>query len=174
EGLVPAGWYPAAVVPVEGGRRVAVVNLKGLGSRHLPEGARGYRARDFLGSVNFVDAGVFQGAALADATRQVAAANGWDRLLGTVGPNGASPVPVPERPGQRSVFKHVLYVIKENRTYDQVFGDMTEGNGDARLLEFGEEVTPNHHAVARAFGLLDNFYCSGAVSADGHQWTDEA
>jgi hypothetical protein len=83
-------------------------------------------------------------------------------------------VPVPQRHGEPSVFKHILYVVKENRTYDQLFGDMKEGNGDANLCIFGEEVTPNHHALARQFTLLDNFYCSGVLSADGHSWTDAA
>ena len=86
----------------------------------------------------------------------------------------AQPVPVPERHGEPSVFKHVIYVIKENRTYDQVFGDMKEGNGDPNLCMFGEEVTPNHHKLAREFTLFDNFYCSGVLSADGHQWVNEA
>jgi len=81
---------------------------------------------------------------------------------------------VPERIGEPSVFKHVLYIIKENRTYDQVFGDMPQGEGDPDLCIFGEEITPNHHKLAREFVLLDNFYCSGVLSADGHQWTNEA
>ena len=84
------------------------------------------------------------------------------------------PRPVPERVGEPSVFKHVIYIIKENRTYDQVLGDMKEGNGDERLCIFGEEVTPNQHKLAREFVLLDNTYCSGVLSADGHQWTDSA
>jgi hypothetical protein len=72
------------------------------------------------------------------------------------------------------VFKHVLYIIKENRTYDQVFGDMPQGDGDPSLVHFGREVTPNHHALAEQFVLLDNFYCSGVLSADGHQWATQA
>jgi hypothetical protein len=83
-------------------------------------------------------------------------------------------VPVPELPSQSSYFKHVVYIIKENRTYDQVFGDLPQGDGDTSLVEFGREVTPNHHHLAETFVLLDNFYCSGILSADGHQWTDEA
>ncbi len=71
-------------------------------------------------------------------------------------------------------FRHVVYIIKENRTYDQVFGDMPQGNGDTSLVQFGREVTPNHHLLAEEFVLLDNFNCSGVLSADGHQWTDEA
>ena len=83
-------------------------------------------------------------------------------------------VPVPVLPGQKSVFEHVVYIIKENRTYDQVLGDMPQGNGDTALVMFGRKVSPNHHALAEQFALLDNFYCSGVLSADGHQWTDEA
>ena len=86
----------------------------------------------------------------------------------------APPRPVPERHGEPSVFKHVLYIIKENRTYDQVFGDVARGEGDPQLCIFGENVTPNQHKLADEFVLLDNFYCSGVLSADGHQWTDEA
>ena len=82
--------------------------------------------------------------------------------------------PVPERAGEPSPFKHVIYVIKENRSYDQILGDMPEGNGDASLCIFGEEHTPNQHKIAREFVLLDNTYCSGVQSADGHQWTDSA
>jgi len=83
-----------------------------------------------------------------------------------------APKPMPERIGEPSVFKHVLYVIKENRTYDQVLGDMPEGNGMKSLCIFGEKVTPNEHQIARDFLLLDNYYVSGKCSADGHQWAD--
>jgi phospholipase C len=82
-------------------------------------------------------------------------------------------VPVPMRPGEKSVFKHVIYIIKENKTYDQVFGDLKQGNGDPKLVQFGREVTPNIHKLAESFVLLDNTYCNGVTSADGHQWTDE-
>jgi phospholipase C len=92
---------------------------------------------------------------------------------------GVAPVPVPERHGEPSVFEHVLYVIKENRTYDQVLGDLAaleppRGNGDPSLCIFGADVTPNHHALALEFVLLDNFYCGGVLSADGHAWATEA
>ena len=82
-------------------------------------------------------------------------------------------VPVPTKPGERSVFKHVLYIIKENKTYDQVFGGLKQGNGDSSLCQFGRNITPNHHALAENFVLLDNTYCNGVLSADGHQWTNE-
>ncbi|NHA03504.1 phosphoesterase [Mucilaginibacter sp. HC2] len=82
--------------------------------------------------------------------------------------------PIPERIGEPSVFNHVLYIIKENRTYDQVLGDMPEGNGAKSLCIYGDSVTPNQHNLARNFLLLDNYYVSGKCSAEGHQWTDAA
>ena len=85
-----------------------------------------------------------------------------------------APQPVPERVGEPCVFQHVIYIIKENRTYDQVLGDVTGGNGGADLCVFGERVTPNEHRLVRDFVLLDNTYCCGALSADGHNWTDSA
>lgn len=84
------------------------------------------------------------------------------------------PKPVPERIGEPSVFKHVVYIIKENRTYDQVFGDVATGNGAPDLCTFGSTVTPNQHQLVNQFSLLDNYYCSGKSSAEGHQWTDAA
>ena len=83
-----------------------------------------------------------------------------------------APRPMPERIGEPSVFNHVLYIIKENRTYDQVLGDMPEGNGQSSLCVYGDSVTPNQHSIARNFLLLDNYYASGKCSAEGHQWTD--
>jgi hypothetical protein len=85
-----------------------------------------------------------------------------------------APKPVPERIGEPSVFKHVVYIIKENKTYDQVLGDMTQGNGMKDLCVFGEEVTPNQHKLAKEYMLLDNYYASGKCSAEGHSWTDAA
>jgi len=87
--------------------------------------------------------------------------------------SGARPVPVPRRPGQPSLFNHVVYILKENRTYDQLFGDLPQGNSDPTLCTFGREVTPNHHALAEEFVLLDNYYCNGVLSADGHAWAME-
>jgi hypothetical protein len=87
---------------------------------------------------------------------------------------GQPPRPVPERIGEPSLIRHVVYIIKENRTYDQVFGDIEEGKGDTSLCIFGEKVTPNHHKLAREFVLLDNTYCAGILSADGHQWSTSA
>ena len=87
--------------------------------------------------------------------------------------SGLTPVPVPQHPGEPSTIEHVVYVIKENRTYDQVFGDLSQGNGDPKLCIYGRQITPNHHALAEEFVLLDNYYCNGVVSADGHQWATQ-
>ncbi len=87
---------------------------------------------------------------------------------------GQPPRAIPERIGEPSLIKHVVYVIKENRTYDQVLGDVAAGNGDPRLCIFGERVTPNQHKLVREFVLLDNTYCAGILSADGHQWSTTA
>jgi len=82
--------------------------------------------------------------------------------------------PIPERIGEPSVFKHVIYIIKENRTYDQVLGDLPQGNGMKELCIYGDSITPNQHQLAKNFLLLDNYYASGKCSAEGHQWTDAA
>jgi Phosphoesterase family len=86
----------------------------------------------------------------------------------------AKPVPVPERAGEPSTIEHIVYIVKENRTYDQVMGDLGKGNGDPSLVMFGEEVTPNQHKLARDYVTLDNFYAAGGNSADGHQWLTQA
>jgi hypothetical protein len=86
----------------------------------------------------------------------------------------AKPLPVPERAGEPSLIEHVVFIIKENRTYDQVLGDLPQGNGDASLVMFGPAVTPNQHRLAEQFVLLDNFYATGGNSADGHQWLTQA
>jgi phospholipase C len=85
----------------------------------------------------------------------------------------AAPVPVPDQPGQPSVFRHVVYILKENKTYDQVLGDIGKGNSDPKLCVYGQNITPNHHALANQFVLLDNYYCNSVDSSDGHQWATQ-
>ncbi len=174
-GLIPTGWFPGGIVVSADGKKLYVANIKGHGSLSQPRPAdKGKNTHDHLGSVSIID--VPDAKTLAKYTETV---NRNNRLtyslagLEKARPD-AKPVPVPARHGEPSVFKHVIYVIKENRTYDQVLGDMKEGNGDPKLVMFGEEVTPNHHALAREFVLFDNFYCSGVLSADGHTWVNEA
>jgi YVTN family beta-propeller protein len=174
-GLIPTGWYPGAILVSQDGKKLFVANIKGHGSLHqskvLPTLKR---SKDYLGSVSVID--VPDAEQLARYTAEVNANNRLAySLAGLEKPRlGIGPAPVPERHGEASVFEHVIYVIKENRTYDQLLGDMKEGNGDPHLVMFGEDVTPNHHALARQFTLFDNFYCSGVISADGHSWVNEA
>jgi len=175
-GLIPTGWYPGAIQMSADSRSLFVANIKGHGS--LDDGKRdkekGKNSHDHLGSISVIE--LPGGDDLAKYTAEVNANNRLAYSLNGLEKPRANvkPVPVPERHGEPSVFEHVIYIIKENRTYDQVFGDMKEGNGDPNLVMFGEKVTPNHHALARQFTLFDNFYCSGVLSADGHSWVNTA
>ncbi len=175
-GLIPVGWFPAALALDARGRTLAVGNLNAFPERteaaELGAPGAGYNTKQYAGSLSLVR--VPSRRALAGLTRQALAGLRYPLLaqaaLATL--PGRPPVPVPERVGEPSVFHHVIYIIKENRTYDQVLGDVAEGNGDPALCSFGERVTPNQHRLVREFALLDNTYCSGIVSADGHQWAD--
>src|SRR5215469_4128546 len=106
-------------------------------------------------------------------TKRMCAQNGWgkndDQEASTKGKKPKA-VPVPRRIGDPSTIKHVFLLVKENRTYDQVYGDMSQGNGDSSLAQFGARVTPNQHALAKQFGLYDNVYDVGTNSAEGHNW----
>lgn len=166
-GWIPTGWYPIAIAEMHG--TLVVASAKGIGAR--PEHPRkGYLVHSSVGTVQFIRD--HDMANLATLSRRVADNNHWGMELATR--RGVPPRPVPERVGEPSVFKHVVYIIKENHTYDQDLGDMREGNGDPSLTMFGEQVTPNEHALAREFVLLDNTYTSGTNSADGHQWVDSS
>lgn len=175
-GLIPVGWFPGGVAYDAQRRAVYVANIKGIGSTaRIPAGEPvKYNSHQYFGTVSLVKEPAAKELA---ALTKVALANLRYGLLqqAKLPPRPHQPPrPVPERVGEPSVFKHVVYVIKENRTYDQVFGDLKEGNGDASLCVFGEQITPNQHKLVREFVLLDNTYCSGINSADGHQWTGSA
>ena len=180
-GFVPSGWYPTLAFGLPDGR-VAILNGKGAGSHPNPKGpnpleqvrktAEGIRNDQYVatiqhGDVQFVD---FPDPQKIDGyTREVIANTPYrDEKLDDAGIPPNSPV----RPG--GPIKHVLYIVKENRTYDQVLGDIKEGNGDPSLVLFGENSTPNLHRIAREFVLLDNFYVNSDVSADGHNWATAA
>ncbi|HEX4147101.1 MAG TPA: alkaline phosphatase family protein [Pirellulales bacterium] len=182
-GSIPTAWYPAGLALDAGRNRLCVANVKGTGSRNTSwEGKRmekgkvvfGYNSHDHSGSVSLID--LPTEGQLPALTQKVQENNRLTEAVSALAPAraDAAPLPVPRRHGEPSTHKHVLYIIKENRTYDQVFGDVERGEGDADLCIFGREVTPNHHKLVDEFVLLDNFYCSGVLSADGHQWTDEA
>jgi DNA-binding beta-propeller fold protein YncE len=175
-GLIPTGWYPAAIALDTKRGRLCVANLKGIGSgKRFAAGQKvEFNSHQHFGTVSIIP--VPGKSKLADYTKVVLANYGHAVMETALLPprQGVAARPVPERAGEPSVFKHVIYIIKENRTYDQVLGDMKEGNGDAKLCIFGERITPNQHTLCREFVLLDNTRCSGICSADGHQWADSA
>jgi YVTN family beta-propeller protein len=175
-GLVPVGWFPGAIVWDAPRKSIYVANIKGMGNGR-PRKSNGkleFNSHQYYGGISLVAAPSRK--ELEEDTRH-ALANMRYPLLKRAAlpgrPNEAA-VPVPERVGEPSVFKHVVYLIKENRTYDQVLGDVQEGDGDADLCVFGEHVTPNQHKFVHDFILLDNTYCSGICSADGHEWATTA
>ena len=185
EGFVPTGWYPTAIRPLADGRTI-VLNGRGLGSKANPQGPGPFRnpamihegaaAVQYVGSIQTGTASVippFTDEQLAEYTKTVAANSPYrDELLvdAKVGPN----TPIPNRPGDPSPIQHVFYIIKENRTYDQVLGDLGRGNGDPSLVLFTADATPNQRKLANEFVLFDNFYVNSDVSADGHNWATAA
>lgn len=175
-GLIPTGWFPGAIGFDQKHSKLCVANVKGIGSgQDVQPGKKvELNSHQWRGTLEIIDEPSER--RLSKYTQAVLENYGHAAMEAAMLParGGVRAKPVPERAGEPSVFKHVLYIIKENRTYDQVLGDMKEGNGDARLCIFGEKVTPNQHKLCRDFVLLDNTRCSGAVSADGHQWTDSA
>jgi YVTN family beta-propeller protein len=182
-GCLPTGWYPGGLALDPLRHALYVANVKGVGSREAKGGGKrqvkgkaafGYNSLEYLGTVSLIP--LPKDDELPRLTQTVLANNRLTEAVSALAPPrpDAPPQPVPARHGEPSVMRHVLYIIKENRTFDQVFGDLPQGNGDPQLCIFGRDVTPNQHKLAEEFVLLDNFYCSGALSADGHQWTDEA
>ena len=166
-GLIPVGWYPTALALSKDGKTLYVANGQGSMTKPNPQGE--YIADILTGTVSIID--VPDSNKLAEYTSQVERNNGFNEGIHAPKLNGWSEGnPVPSDELSDSPIKHVIYVIKENRTYDQILGDMPEGNGDKEICLFGEKVTPNTHALAREFVLLDNFYSTGEVSVDGHEW----
>jgi YVTN family beta-propeller protein len=172
-GLIPTAWYPNGLALSPDGRWLAVSALLGAGSGWREAPSKRYVHAD-RGSVAVMP--LPEAAQLASYTTAVAENNRM-RLPGTrtealrVAPK---PIPIPARSGDPSPIDHVVFIIKENRTYDQVFGDIGKGNGDPSLVIFGKDVTPNQHKLANEFVLIDNFYATGGNSADGHQWVTQA
>jgi len=187
KGFIPTGWYPTCVRVV--GETIFVANGKGMSSKPNPYGPspesekeRVERHKD-LGDKNIkvqYIGGLFTGTLQAVHTPDAKLLGIYSEAVYKNVPyekenemisNGEEGNPIPKKVGEPSPIKYVFYIIKENRTYDQVLGDMPEGNGDSNLVLFGKDVTPNQHALAKQFVLLDNFYVDGEVSADGHNWT---
>ncbi|WP_071885865.1 bifunctional YncE family protein/alkaline phosphatase family protein [Hymenobacter sedentarius] len=178
-GFVPTGWYPTTVRVA--GAQLLVVNGKGSISKANPNGPNpvhddGEKGAGYIGGLlgsSLLRLPLPDAAALATFSAQVYANTPFTKAR-EASPEVPAGSPVPQRVGEASPMKHVFYIIKENRTYDQVLGDLPAGNGDASLCLFPEKVTPNHHALTRDFVLLDNFYVDAEVSADGHNWSTAA
>ena len=154
DGAIPTAWFPTAIAVASDGS-LRVLNLKGVGSTADKKGT--FNSRQYQGTLERIPA--VTDAQIAAGTREVKAAN--SPKLEPAG--GISNL-------QSLGIRHVFLIVKENRTYDQVFGDIGKGNSDAKLTMYGRQITPNHHALAEQFVLLDNFYTGGAISFDGHQW----
>ena len=174
EGLVPVGWYPAALVVDAARERLVVANMKGLPPPPPADDTRGFNSHQHHGSLSFVP--LPDAETLPASSDRVARNLRAERIRAALLPPRADVPPraIPERIGEPSLIEHVVYVIKENRTYDQVLGDVPAGRGRPDLCIFGADVTPNQHALAARYVLLDNTYCCGILSADGHNWSTSA
>ena len=178
-GLIPTAWYPSSLDVSRDGRYLAVGALFGVGSGEGHTGGSPGKSGRYVfaerGSVSVIE--VPSRTQLAAYTAAVAA-NDRLTLVGGRPRDSTSvavvPRAVPELPGDSSLIKHVVYIIKENRTYDQVLGDLGRGDGDSSLVIFGRDVTPNQHAIAEQFVVLDRMFASGGNSADGHNWLTQA
>jgi len=171
-GFIPTGWFPSSVRLTPDGGKLLVVSARGLRPKANSTGSPGkwpYIGSLYQGSLAIID--------LPPAAKFASALAAWTRIAQKCRPRPAVESaadrdnPIPDRPGLSSPIRYVIYIIKENRTYDQVLGDMPEGNGDPALCLFPEKITPNLHAIARQFVLLDNFFVNAEVSASGHEWS---
>jgi YVTN family beta-propeller protein len=169
-GMIPTAWYPNALSMSSDGKFLAVATLLGAGPGWRDAPNKKYVHAD-RGSVAVVP--IPDDVQLSNYTAAVFLNNRIPQRAVAIG-TPAKPAPVPARSGDPSLIEHVLLIVKENRSYDQVFGDIEKGNGDASLVMFGRDVTPNQHKLAEEFVLLDNFYATGGNSADGHQWITQA
>ncbi len=188
KGFIPTGWYPTSVKAI--GKKIFVTNGKGFSSMANPFGPNPmreggeviYHGADtsrkeqyignlFTGSLSIVDEPTQKQLSIYSQAvyNNIPYTKEKEKLS-----EGQPGNPIPMKVGEKSPIKYVFYIIKENRTYDQVLGDIKEGNGDPSLVLFGEKITPNEHKLAKEFVLLDNFYVDGEVSADGHNWSTGA
>ncbi len=181
-GAIPVAYAPASVVLDKANQQLIVANDKGVGTLYSFEtdhGVTDYNTHQDNGTVSLIPLlPLAQPGALAAATQQVYYNNHWDLTQNIQSASGGSPaktpVALPEKIGDPSLIKHVFLIIRENRTYDQILGDVAAGNGDSSLAVFGGKDTPNVHNLVSRFPLFDNFYDPSRQSADGHQWIIEA
>ena len=178
-GLIPVAYAPSSVALDTTNNQLIVANDKGVGTRFSFEtdyGVTSYNTHQDNGTVSIVP--VPKTGALKSMTTQVYQNNHWDLTQNITSAGGGSsltpPVAIPAKIGDPSLIKHVFLIVRENRTYDQILGDVKKGNGDPSLAVFGKNITPNAHALVNRFPLLDNFYAPSRQSADGHQWIMEA
>ncbi|MEP7109682.1 MAG: alkaline phosphatase family protein [Ferruginibacter sp.] len=182
KGYIPTEAYPSGIAQI--GRYLYVTNLEAKGARILADSKvfkqpAGKSIHAFSIHKELASLSIFMVPELnqlKNYTEKVKNLNLFYRAaVANLAPRkNVLPKPLPERIGEPSLFKHVVYIIKENKTYDQVFGDIPQGRGDKDLCIYGEKITPNQHKLAMDFSLLDNYYASGKSSAEGHQWTDAA
>lgn len=175
-GFVPTGWYPSALLLTDKNQTLYIGNAKGEGGHPDPDGPHFGKESDktlqkssleVLPVTNLKDN-------LVKWTRQVSENTPYrDSMLSEARTPQETSV-IPQHVGEASAIKHVIYIIKENRTYDQEFGDIPNANGDPKLVLFGEKITPNQHALAKQYVVLDNLYCDGEVSVDGHSWSNSS
>jgi YVTN family beta-propeller protein len=178
DGMIPVAYAPSSVALDATNSVLIVANDKGIGARNSFEtdyGVTDYNTHQDNGTVSIVT--IPNNGQLKKMTDQVYVNNHWDLAQNIASASGgnphAQPVAIPANIGDPSPIKHVFLIVRENRTYDQVLGDVAAGNGDASLAVFGGNVTPNVHALVQRFPLLDNFYDPSRQSADGHQWITE-
>jgi len=190
KGFIPVGWYPTNIKVI--GKKIMVSNGKGFSSFANPTGPNpmlrdqtverhvgdtmvkvrdGYIGGLMKGTLSIIDEPSAAELSIYSKAVYTNTAYSKEKELTAAGEKGN---PIPVKQGELSPIKYVFYLIKENRTYDQVLGDLPQGNGDTSLVLFGEKITPNQHKLAREFVLLDNFYADGEVSADGHNWSTSA
>jgi DNA-binding beta-propeller fold protein YncE len=177
-GFIPTGWYPTSVRFNPADKKIYVCNGKGLSSKSNRNGPNPnqpsrnlgeYIGAIIKGTVSVID--LPKPETLANYTKQAYACSPLRKDASALSDGIEEDNPIPRKLGDKSPIKHVIYVIKENRTYDQVFGDLPQGNGEKELCLFPAAITPNHHKLASEFVLLDNTYVDGEVSADGHEWS---
>lgn len=175
-GFIPTGWYPSALLLTEQGRTLYIGNAKGEEGHPDPDGPHFGKESDKTLQKSSLE--VLPVTELKEKlslwTRQVTENTPYHDSLLAEARMPQEPSVIPQHVGEASEIKHIIYIIKENRTYDQEFGDIPNANGDPKLVLFGEEVTPNQHALAKEYVVLDNLYCDGEVSVDGHSWSNSA